>query len=590
VFKFSYISRLSRFSIVACFIVLSVFIGNQFFTEGVSGITHQDTGKLTYFCLFSLIIPLVVLLAENIKTKNQINEIHNYTRRLTSILVEQTDNESFYNGDLEKTSTVLTKKVATALEVERCSIWLYTEKRKSISCEKLYIRSDNSWQSGAVLQYRHFPEYFKYLEKDHTVIAHDAETHTATKCFLEDYLKPFNIKSMLDVPIYYREQVIGVICIESTSRRFWKDEEINFVQILSSLYSFSYSMRETNQLLIKNQEIQSFINRSSLISITDARGRIIYVNDKFVQVSGYEREELLGKDHCIVNSGKQPQSYWKNMYKTVAGGEIWNDIVANKTKGGVIYYVDTYIRANFNQQGKITGYMSIRQDVTEIVKANNEISKKNTYLEHAAKILRHDMNSGINIYIPRGIDSLQRRLAPEIIKNYKLDTPMKMLREGLVHTQKVYRGVYEFTNLVKYGSKLTKQGQDLKKILVNYLDTTSYKSQVVIEDLCIQEVNESLFCTAIDNLIRNGLKYNDSSTKWVKIYMKDGCLIVEDNGRGLSQDEFNKLSVPYIRKKDQKESGTGLGLSICVAILSEHGFSVSCEKIKTGTVLKIKFC
>jgi signal transduction histidine kinase len=107
-------------------------------------------------------------------------------------------------------------------------------------------------------------------------------------------------------------------------------------------------------------------------------------------------------------------------------------------------------------------------------------------------------------------------------------------------------------------------------------------------DLGIFSVNEALFCTAIDNLIRNGLKYNDSNSKIVKIYRIEDILYIEDNGRGLSSEEFKLLSQPYTRKEGQKESGTGLGLNICIAILEEHGFSVSCNKLpEIGSQIKI---
>ena len=102
------------------------------------------------------------------------------------------------------------------------------------------------------------------------------------------------------------------------------------------------------------------------------------------------------------------------------------------------------------------------------------------------------------------------------------------------------------------------------------------------------EVNEALFCTAIDNLIRNGLKYNDSKTKWIKIYTENEYLYIEDNGRGMSQEEFELLSQPYTRKEGQKESGTGLGLNICMEILREHGFIITSHKLDNGTKLKIK--
>ena len=130
---------------------------------------------------------------------------------------------------------------------------------------------------------------------------------------------------------------------------------------------------------------------------------------------------------------------------------------------------------------------------------------------------------------------------------------------------------------------------NLGEILRNYLSATSYIKQVKIERLPSIEVNEPLFCTAIDNLIRNGLKYNDSSTKKISIYMENNVtLCVEDNGRGITNEEFEKLSKPYTRRNGQKEGGSGLGLNICIAILKEHDFTITAEKLEKGTKLKIK--
>ncbi len=340
----------------------------------------------------------------------------------------------------------------------------------------------------------------------------------------------------------------------------------------------------------KVEQSDKFLSTAAIISMTDKRGKIIFVNEKFEKVSGWKLEEVIGKDHSIVNSGLQPDGYWGKMYETVLKGEIWNDVVTNKAKDGSLYYVDTYIRARFDSNGNLEGFSSIRQDVTEIIQKSNELERKNTYLEHAAKILRHDMHSGINTYIPRGLSSLERRITSEDITNLKIEAPLKMIKEGLKHSQKVYKGVYEFTNLVKKDVVLNKEECNIKEILSDYLSSTAYISQVILEDnLPTIEVNEPLFCTAVDNLIRNGLKYNDSSTKFVKIYSEGNIIYIQDNGRGITQEDFNYLSKPYTRKEGQKESGTGLGLNICVAILEEHGFEITCEKNEIGTKMKIKF-
>lgn len=231
---------------------------------------------------------------------------------------------------------------------------------------------------------------------------------------------------------------------------------------------------------------------------------------------------------------------------------------------------------------------AIFQSFSQRCKHMQDLEKKNSYLEHAAKILRHDMHSGINTYIPRGVSSLERRLTEDLQKEYKIDGSIKMIKEGLRHTQKVYKGVYEFTNLVKPDAILSKSECSLSDILNDYLSSTAYKNQVRIEDLGVWSVNEPLFCTAVDNLIRNGLKYNDSDSKYVKIYRTESDIIIEDNGRGLTREDFFYLAQPYIRKEGQSESGSGLGLNICIAILKEHGFTIDCKKREEGgTQLKI---
>ncbi len=175
------------------------------------------------------------------------------------------------------------------------------------------------------------------------------------------------------------------------------------------------------------------------------------------------------------------------------------------------------------------------QDV-EIEQQLTDIAKKNSYLEHAARIIRHDMHSGINTYMPRGITSLEKRLTTEDIQRLKIEGALKMVKEGLSHTQRVYKSVYEFTNLVKQNVVLNKSVVNAKDLIWKYISPNSYSVQVEISELGDMEVNETLFCNAIENLIKNGLSYNDSDVKKVKIYNEEEYLIVEDNGRGFTQN------------------------------------------------------
>ena len=234
-------------------------------------------------------------------------------------------------------------------------------------------------------------------------------------------------------------------------------------------------------------------------------------------------------------------------------------------------------------------FMVVSEFVRKKAQVVKELNSKSVYLEHAAKIIRHDMHSGINTYLPRGVKSLRRRISEEQINELKLGSTIQLIEDGLYHAQKVYSGVYEFTNLFKENATLKKEEVDVKKALKDYLRLTSYSQQVVLDNNLPKNlmVNEPLFCTAIDNLIRNGLRYNDSDTKFVKVYMFKNSIIVEDNGRGLSNEEFIRLSKPYTRGEGQSENGTGLGLNICVEILREHGFKIRSEKTNNGTKIII---
>jgi PAS domain S-box-containing protein len=331
------------------------------------------------------------------------------------------------------------------------------------------------------------------------------------------------------------------------------------------------------------------INRSNAVIEFDLDGNIKFANNAFLDTIGYSHDEIVGKHHSLFveDSVKDTEEY-KDFWKSLKEGNFFRGEIIRRKKNGKLIHLQATYNPIIGNEGKPYRVMKIATDITESFNQQKEIEKKNTYLEHAAKILRHDMHSGINTYMPRGLSSLDRRLSEDNIKELKIEAPIKMIKEGLRHTQKVYKGVYEFTNLVKKDVVLNRSECNLKDILEDYLSATAYRPQVDLSDLGYLSVNEALFCTALDNLIRNGLKYNDSNNKIVKIYRIDDILYVEDNGRGLSSEEFKLLSQPYTRKEGQKESGTGLGLNICIAILEEHGFSVSCDKLpEIGSQIKI---
>ena len=389
--------------------------------------------------------------------------------------------------------------------------------------------------------------------------------------FIEQILVIFGFM----IPSYYAA-VFGTTCIIVFATSF-----------LCFAVDFLYTIKSKKQIY---EDKLAAIHTSNMVAIYDNCGLIIKANQNFCESSGYEKNELVGSTHCMVMPrdmirSEEYRKFWDQLNK----GIFLRGKYRRRKKNGSDYWCYATYSPIRNGSGKVYQVIEISSDVTEEYLAQQELAHKNIYLEHAAKILRHDMHSGINTYIPRGIKGLERRISQEVIDDLHISSPLKLIKEGLAHAQRVYKGVYEFTNLVKKDAEMNKSEHNLTQILQDYISKTAYADQVIIDDLIKLEVNEALFCTAIDNLIRNGLKYNDSESKLVHVSMHDQSHIaVTDNGRGLSQKEFEQYCKPYQRKKDQKEPGSGLGLNISVAIFNEHGFRMSIDKIDEGTRIIIQ--
>ncbi len=163
---------------------------------------------------------------------------------------------------------------------------------------------------------------------------------------------------------------------------------------------------QRSQLALRELALQKqALDEHAIVSETDARGRIVYANSKFCEISGYSYEELLGQDHRILNSGFHPRSFWNEMYSTLARAGVWHGEICNRAKDGGLYWVQTTNAAFNDAQGKLLGYVSIRTDVTErrrAEQANRKLAARlQAILQNAGHaIIATDTDGVIQVFNP----------------------------------------------------------------------------------------------------------------------------------------------------------------------------------------------
>lgn len=332
-------------------------------------------------------------------------------------------------------------------------------------------------------------------------------------------------------------------------------------------------MPQQDESLRLLQEIRYALDQAAIVAVTDQRGIITYVNDKFCQISKYSREELVGQDHRIINSGFHPKDYIRNLWRTIAHGHIWRGELRNRAKDGSIYWVDTTIVPLLNDEGKPRQYLAIRADITSRKAAEQQLADQAalTQLGRLAAVVAHEVRNPL-AGVKGSLQILRSRPAIEANDRGVIDAMISRINvlnekvEGILRFARPRSPVTESFDLIPVAvdaanSARASSGPECPDIRIPHTSVIVHADREMIRDVLL-------------NLLLNACQAGGASPVEVHVDTSEGvCRIdIADRGAGFADTDPERLFEAF---HTTKKSGTGLGLAIVRRFMSLLGGSVA---------------
>jgi PAS domain S-box-containing protein len=327
--------------------------------------------------------------------------------------------------------------------------------------------------------------------------------------------------------------------------------------------------------------VHRVVDQESIIAITDKKGTIVYANDRFCEISGYSRSELLGQNHRLLKSGAHPAVFYKTLWGTILSGRTWRGEICNRAKDGRLYYVDTTITP-LREEGLITHFIALRTDITARKEAEQALAEQGKREEEDRRMAAlgrmadgflHDLNNILTGVMGIASESVAENrdemLHDAIGRMAQLTRTLRDYSTGRPTEPEPFR----LNPLLACACSLGRhrKGAPRNLYVTEQLSTTQAVNVVG---------NEGQIFEVVLNLVVNAVEASASAAQpkiLVRTELENGRAVirVEDNGPGVPESVAPTIFEPFTSTKGP---GRGIGLSVAKSIVMAHGGELRLER------------
>ncbi len=352
---------------------------------------------------------------------------------------------------------------------------------------------------------------------------------------------------------------------------------------------------DINKLTQELSQQKFALDQHSIIAITDIKGTITYVNDKFISISEYSEDELIGKNHRILNSGSHSSDFFRNMYLTISSGKVWKGEIQNKSKSGKSYWVDTTIVPFTNNAGKVSSYIAIRTDITQRIKDASNLLKAKEDAE-SADLAKGEFLANMSHEIRTPMNGILGMLG--IIEKTELNPQQKKHLELAQNSARtlltIINDILDFSKIDAGQLQIESIDFDLRKLIDDFAASQAIRineknlelivdtRKVLISHVKGDPVRLQQILT---NLVSNSLKFTNKGEIKIKAALHDsgesGLILycsISDTGIGIPKNKQSNLFDLFTQADSsttRQYGGTGLGLSISKRLCTLMDGSIS---------------